>query len=34
MGELIGIDYEAAVEWFKSPSNAKLKVAILERGNK
>ena len=31
MGELIAIDYEAAVEWFKNPDNSKIKVSILEK---
>ncbi len=33
MGELVGIDYEAAVEWFKNPQNSKMKVMILEKNN-
>lgn len=31
MGELIGMDYDDAVEWFKSPQNSKMKVLILEK---
>lgn len=31
MGEMIGIDYERAVEWFKNPHNTKMKMAILEK---
>lgn len=34
MGELIGIDTDAAVDWFKNPQNSKIKVAILEKLNK
>lgn len=34
MGELIGMDYEAAVEWFRDPNNQKIKVSILEKLNK
>ena len=34
MGELIGIDYEGAVEWFKNPQNQKIKVSILEKLDK
>lgn len=34
MGELIGMDYEAAVEWFKNPQNSRIKVSILEKLNK
>lgn len=34
MGELIGIDYEDAVRWFKDPNNQKIKVLILEKLNK
>lgn len=33
MGELIGIDYEAAVDWFMNPQNSKIKVSILEKLN-
>lgn len=31
MGDSIGIDVDAAVEWFKNPQNQKIKVAIMER---
>lgn len=31
MGELIGMDYEDAVNWFKDPNNSKLKISILEK---
>lgn len=31
MGEVIGMDYEDAVDWFKNPQNQKMKVAILEK---
>ena len=31
MGELIGMDYEDTVDWFKSPQNSKMKVMILEK---
>ena len=34
MGELIGVDYEAAVEWFRNPQNQRMKVSILEKANK
>lgn len=34
MGELIGMDYEAAVSWFKDPNNSRMKVSILEKLNK
>lgn len=34
MSELIGVDYESAVQWFRSPQNSKLKVSILEKLNK
>lgn len=33
MGEIIGIDYEGAIEWFRNPQNSKMKVAILEKVN-
>lgn len=33
MGELIGMDYEDAVDWFKNPQNSKMKVSILEKLN-
>ena len=33
MGELLGIDYEAAVEWFKNPQNSRMKISILEKLN-
>lgn len=33
MGELIGIDYESAVEWFRNPQNSKMKISILEKLN-
>lgn len=33
MSELIGLDFESAVEWFKNPQNSKMKVAILEKIN-
>lgn len=31
LGDLIGVDYESAVAWFKDPNNQKMKVAILEK---
>lgn len=31
MGELVGMDYEDAVDWFKDPQNSKMKVMILEK---
>lgn len=31
MGELVGMDYEDAVDWFKNPQNSKMKVMILEK---
>lgn len=34
MGDLIGMDYEDAVKWFKDPNNQKLKVILLEQLNK
>lgn len=34
MGEMIALDYEAAIEWFKNPQNSKMKVAILEKLDK
>lgn len=33
MSELIGIDYEDAVRWFKDPNNSKMKVVMLEKLN-
>ena len=34
MGDLIALDYEDAVKWFKNQENSKMKVAILEKLNK
>lgn len=31
MSEMIGIDRDAAVEWFKNPNNQKMKIAIVEK---
>lgn len=31
MGDVLGIDVEETIEWFKNPQNQKLKVAIMER---
>lgn len=31
MGELIGMDYEDTVDWFRSPNNSKMKVVLLEK---
>lgn len=31
MGELIGLDVESAISWFKDPQNQKLKIAIIEK---
>jgi hypothetical protein len=31
MGELIGMDYEDTVDWFKNPQNAKMRVMMLEK---
>lgn len=33
MGDVIGLDFETAVEWFSNPQNQKMKVAILEKLN-
>lgn len=33
MGELVGLDFENAVEWFVNPQNSKMKVSILEKLN-
>ena len=33
MGEVVGLDFESAVEWFTNPQNSKMKVAILEKLN-
>lgn len=33
MGEMIGVEYEDAVAWFKDPNNSKMKVRILEQLN-
>lgn len=34
MGELVGLDFEDAVGWFKNPNNQKLKVMILDKLDK
>lgn len=33
MGELIGMDYEDTVDWFRNPQNSKMKIMILEKLN-
>ncbi len=31
MGEVLGMDYESTVDWFRDPQNSKMKVLILEK---
>lgn len=33
MGEILGLDFESAVEWFNDPQNSKMKVSILDKMN-
>lgn len=34
MGDMVGLDYEDAIRWFKDPNNQKMKVTILEKLSK